>query len=195
LNSEPDRWTWLPPSSVQRTAAIATVPAEDLLDHVGLPRLDESYRFHFAAALGTGQRVESTVSGTSSARNDWPLPPRGQLCPAGLRRESDATTTTAGARRATLQRRRATKPTSIAWPLDACQTDVKRLEQCRTALDRAGRLVRQAAEQMIPYARIDPTERHILWIFNKAIPSHDTAQQYLAQLVADHKAQTQGAKP
>jgi hypothetical protein len=71
----------------------------------------------------------------------------------------------------------------------------KQLEQCRTALDRAGRLVRQAAEQMIPYSRIDPTERHILWIFNKAIPSHDTAQQYLAQLVAVHKAQTQGAKP
>jgi hypothetical protein len=71
----------------------------------------------------------------------------------------------------------------------------KQLEQCRTALDRAGRLVRQAAEQMIPYARIDPTERHILWIFNKAIPSHDTAQRYLADVVAVHKFQTQGAKP
>ena len=71
----------------------------------------------------------------------------------------------------------------------------KQLELCRTALDRAGRLVRQAAEQMIPYARIDPTERHILWIFNKAIPSHDATQRYLADVVAVHKAQTQGAKP
>ena len=60
----------------------------------------------------------------------------------------------------------------------------KQFEQCRTALDRASRLVRQAAEQMIPYARIDPTERHILWIFNKAIPSHDATQRYLAEVVA-----------
>ncbi len=71
----------------------------------------------------------------------------------------------------------------------------KQLEQCRAALDRAGRLVRQAAQQMIPYARIDPTERHILWIFNKAIPSHDATQRYLADVVAIHQAQSQGAKP
>jgi hypothetical protein len=71
----------------------------------------------------------------------------------------------------------------------------KQLELCRTAVDRAGRLVRQAAEQMIPYARIDPTERHILWIFNKAIPSHDATQRYLADVIAVHKAHTQGAKP
>jgi hypothetical protein len=63
----------------------------------------------------------------------------------------------------------------------------KQLEQCRTALDRANRLVGQAAEQMIPYARIDPTERHILWIFNKAIPSHAAAQRYLAEVIAFHK--------
>jgi hypothetical protein len=71
----------------------------------------------------------------------------------------------------------------------------RQLELCRTALDRAGRFVRQAAQQMIPYARIDPTERHILWILNKAIPSHDATQRYLADVVAAHKAQTQGAKP
>jgi len=63
----------------------------------------------------------------------------------------------------------------------------KQLEQCRTALDRANRLVRQAAEQMIPYARIAPTERHILWIFNKAIPSHDAAQRYLAEVIEEEK--------
>jgi hypothetical protein len=71
----------------------------------------------------------------------------------------------------------------------------KHLEHCRTALDRAGRLVRQAAEQMIPYARIDPTERHILWIFNKAIPSHEATQRYLADVIAIHKAKTPGGKP
>jgi hypothetical protein len=70
----------------------------------------------------------------------------------------------------------------------------KQLELCHTALDRAGRLVRQAAEQMIPFARRNPTERHILWIFNKAIPSHDAMQRYLADVVAVHKAQTKGAK-
>jgi hypothetical protein len=68
----------------------------------------------------------------------------------------------------------------------------KQLELCQSALDRANRLVRQAAEQMIPYACVDPTERHILWIFNKAIPSHETAQRYLAEVIALHKAGTQG---
>jgi hypothetical protein len=71
----------------------------------------------------------------------------------------------------------------------------KQFEQCRTALDRANGLVRQAAEQMIPYARIDPTERHILWILNKAIPSHEAAQRYLAEVIAFHKAESQGRKP
>lgn len=66
----------------------------------------------------------------------------------------------------------------------------KQLEQCRTALDRAGRLVRQAAAQMIPYARIDPTERHILWILNKVIPSHDATQRYLADVLALEKAKS-----
>lgn len=71
----------------------------------------------------------------------------------------------------------------------------KQLELCRTALDRAGRLVRQAAEQMIPYARIDPTERHILWILNKAIPSHDAARNYVAKVVAMHDEKYRRNKP
>lgn len=71
----------------------------------------------------------------------------------------------------------------------------RQLELCRTAVERARRLVRQAAEQMIPYARIDPTERHILWIFNKAIPSHEAAQRYLAEVIASCKAKTSGEKP
>jgi len=62
----------------------------------------------------------------------------------------------------------------------------KQLEQSQTALDRANRLVRAAAEQMIPYAYI-PTERHILWIFNKAIPSHEAARDYLVEVIALHK--------
>ena len=63
----------------------------------------------------------------------------------------------------------------------------KHLDQCQTALDRANRLVRQAAEQMIPYAKI-PTERHILWIFNGVIPSHDAVRRYLAEVIAFRKA-------
>jgi hypothetical protein len=63
---------------------------------------------------------------------------------------------------------------------------VKHSEQSRKALERANRLVRVAAQQMIPYAHI-PTERHILWIFNKAIPSHDAARAYLAEVIAFHK--------
>jgi len=70
----------------------------------------------------------------------------------------------------------------------------RQLEQCRTALERANRLVRQAAEQMIPYARI-PTERHILWILNKAIPSHEAARAYLADVIALHNEHNKGKKP
>jgi hypothetical protein len=61
----------------------------------------------------------------------------------------------------------------------------RQLEQSRTALERANRLVRAAAQQMIPYAHI-PTERHILWIFNKAVPSHEAARAYLADVIAFH---------
>jgi hypothetical protein len=61
------------------------------------------------------------------------------------------------------------------------------LDQAKTALDRATRLVRQAAQQMIPYAHI-PTERHILYLFNDAFPSHETARQYLAEVIAFKKA-------
>ena len=59
----------------------------------------------------------------------------------------------------------------------------KHLDQCQAALDRANRLVRQAAEQMIPYAQI-PTERHILYLFNDAIPSHEGARRYLSEVIA-----------
>ncbi|NLY00066.1 MAG: hypothetical protein GXY83_28540 [Rhodopirellula sp.] len=71
----------------------------------------------------------------------------------------------------------------------------KQLELCRTALDRAGQLVRQAAEQIVPYARIDPTERHILWILNKSIPSHDAARDYVAKVVAMHDEKCRRNKP
>ena len=74
----------------------------------------------------------------------------------------------------------------LAWSAGQAAEVGKHLEQSRTALERANRLVRSAAEQMIPYAHI-PTERHILWIFNKAIPSHDAARVYLAEVTAFHK--------
>ena len=61
------------------------------------------------------------------------------------------------------------------------------LEQSRRALERANRLARRAAEQMIPYAHI-PTERHILWIFNQALPSYEEAQRYLDEVIAIHQA-------
>jgi hypothetical protein len=66
----------------------------------------------------------------------------------------------------------------------------KQLEQAETALNLADQLVRKAAEQMIPYARLYPTERHILWIFNKVIPSYDAAQRYLDEVIAYHKEQS-----
>jgi len=59
----------------------------------------------------------------------------------------------------------------------------KHLAHCQTALDRANRLVREAAEQMIPFAHI-PTERHILYLFNDAMPSHAIARAYLAEVIA-----------
>jgi len=62
----------------------------------------------------------------------------------------------------------------------------KQLEQTQTALERANRLVHEAARQMIPYANI-PTERHILWILNGALPSHETAKRYLAEVIAFRK--------
>jgi len=71
----------------------------------------------------------------------------------------------------------------LAWiDNDAAAAD-EQLERSRTTLERAHRLVRAAAEQMIPYANI-PTERHILWIFNKAIPSYEAARAYLAEVIA-----------
>jgi len=41
----------------------------------------------------------------------------------------------------------------------------------------------EAAQQMIPYANI-PTEKHILWILNRAIPSHESTRRYLAEVIA-----------
>ncbi len=41
---------------------------------------------------------------------------------------------------------------------------------------------------MIPYAHI-PTERHILYLFNDAIPSHDAARAYLAEVMAFRQSQ------
>jgi len=66
----------------------------------------------------------------------------------------------------------------------------KQLELSRTALARASQLIREAAKQMIPHANI-PTERHILWIVNKAIPSHETARDYLAAVIAFHQETAQ----
>jgi type 1 glutamine amidotransferase len=70
----------------------------------------------------------------------------------------------------------------------------KQLDQTQAALDRANRLVRGAAQQMIPYAHI-PTERHLLYLFNDAIPSHERAERYLAEVIALRKAKTPGEKP
>jgi len=61
------------------------------------------------------------------------------------------------------------------------------LEQSREALERAQRLARRTAEQMIPYAHI-PTERHILWIFNKALPSYEETKRYLNEVITIHQA-------
>jgi Glycosyl hydrolase family 67 N-terminus len=62
----------------------------------------------------------------------------------------------------------------------------RQLDQSQTAMDRANLLVREAAQQMIPYAHI-PTERHILYLFNDAIPSHEEARRYLAEVIAFRK--------
>ncbi len=62
----------------------------------------------------------------------------------------------------------------------------KQLNQSRTALDRANRLVREAAQQMIPYAQI-PTEKHILYLFNDAMPSHEATRRYLSEVMAFRK--------
>jgi hypothetical protein len=62
----------------------------------------------------------------------------------------------------------------------------KHLDHTRAALDRANRLVREAAAQMIPWAHV-PTERHILYLFNDAIPSHEAARRYLAEVIASRR--------
>ena len=70
----------------------------------------------------------------------------------------------------------------------------RRLRETNAALERARRLVREAARQMIPFAGI-PTERHILYLFNDAIPSHDATQAYLAEVMASRKVKTQPDRP
>ena len=61
------------------------------------------------------------------------------------------------------------------------------LHNCRESLNKAGRLIREALRQIIPYADI-PTERHILYLLNDAIPSHEDAQKYLDNVIAQHKS-------
>jgi hypothetical protein len=67
------------------------------------------------------------------------------------------------------------------------ETDAgKELEQTQVALARADRLVREAARQMIPYAS-NPTERHILYLFNDALPSHESTRRYLDEVIRSRK--------
>ena len=55
--------------------------------------------------MGVSNRATDR-SRSNVCRNSFPVSPRGELWPAGLRREpASATTTTAGARRATIKRR------------------------------------------------------------------------------------------
>jgi hypothetical protein len=67
----------------------------------------------------------------------------------------------------------------------------KQLEQCREAIDRADRLARAQAGQMIAYAD-DKTERHILLIYNKyVISSIERGQKEVDEIIAFHKGQGQ----
>jgi len=64
------------------------------------------------------------------------------------------------------------------------------LNRSRTALDRANRLAKKAAEQMIPYAHI-PTERHILYLFNDgALRALEGARGSLAEVIATHMGES-----
>ena len=69
--------------------------------------------------------------------------------------------------------------------MNAGETDRvdKLLDQSQAGMDRANRLVRESAEQMIPYTHI-PTEKHILYLFNDAMPSHKESRNYLAEAIA-----------
>ena len=63
----------------------------------------------------------------------------------------------------------------------------KHLGQCQAALDRADRLARDAARQMIPYAHI-PTEKYLLFRYNQnVIGKIEGGQKYLAEIIAFHK--------
>jgi len=74
----------------------------------------------------------------------------------------------------------------LAMNVGEAAEERKQLDQSQTAMNCANRLVREAAQQMIRYAHI-PTERHILYLFNDAIPSHEGARRYLAEVIAFRK--------
>jgi len=67
----------------------------------------------------------------------------------------------------------------------------KQLEQCRAAVDRADRLARAQAGQMIAYAD-DKTEQHILHIYNKyVISSTERSLEKVDEIIAFHRGQGQ----
>ena len=67
----------------------------------------------------------------------------------------------------------------------------KQLEQCRAAVDRADRLARASAGQMIAYAD-DKTEQHLLLLYNKyVISSIERGRKYVDEVIAFHKGQGQ----
>lgn len=55
-----------------------------------------------------------------------------------------------------------------------------------TALQRADQLIREACAQMIPFCGY-PDERHLLWILNQRIPSHEAALNQLNEAIAFHQ--------
>ena len=63
----------------------------------------------------------------------------------------------------------------------------KHLEQCRAAVDRADRLARASAGQMVAYAD-DKTENHLLLLYNKyVIASTERSQKEVDEIIAFHK--------
>ena len=65
-----------------------------------------------------------------------------------------------------------------------------RLNQCQAVLERADRLARAAAGQMIAYADL-PTERFLLLHYNRnVIAGIENARKYVAEVMAFHKEST-----
>ena len=65
----------------------------------------------------------------------------------------------------------------------------RQLEQCRAAVDRADRLARAQAGQMIAYAD-NKTERHLLLLYNKyVIASTERSRKYVDEVIRFHKGQ------